>query len=164
IDNAVDGSTVQIASQNTNKVFDSSLTLSNRSLTSPAWSGANYSIQGVIHHPIDKSQPAFYANKIVQWDGDTKPQKTAWLVTADLTRHWIPDSSTFYCLEGMGFALYGPISSKLLDQLPDQVGNWAKCSSAQPTVPASAKQTPTPVPVIPTPTVTPAPQPPPAWT
>lgn len=159
--NAVNGSAVQIASQNTNSVFDSSLTLQNGWLASPAWTGNYYSIQGVIHHPLDRSQPAFYANTIVQWDGDTKPQKTAWYVSADLKRYWIPDSSTFYCLEGMGIKFVGPISATLLNQLPDQTGHWARCSNAQPTAPVSVVLTPTPTPGPPAPTPTPTQAPPP---
>src|SRR5260221_487614 len=121
----------------------------------------------------DPSQPSFYANKIVQWDGDHKTQLTSWLVTADLKRHWIPDSGTFYCLEGMGYVLVGKISAQLLDQLPDQIGNWATCSSSQPTTPVSGKLTPTPVPaastrtpvpITPTPTATPVPPAPQTWT
>ena len=39
-----------------------------------------------------------YANHIVQWSGDTKTQKTAWYVTDDLRRLWVPDSATYYQL------------------------------------------------------------------
>ena len=79
---------------------------------SPAWP------DNFIHFPGQSTpnDPAFYAGKIVQWNGDTKTQKTAWLVSPDLKRYWIPDSSTYYCLTGNGFPDAGPISSIILDQ------------------------------------------------
>ncbi len=73
--------------------------------------------------------PSAYAGKIVQWNGDTKTQKTSWLVSPDLKRYWIPDSSTFNCLTSQGFAFAGAISSTLLNQLPDQTGKWARCGN-----------------------------------
>lgn len=92
---------------------------------SPAWP------DNFIHFqvPSNPGQPAFYAGKIVQWNGDTKTQRTSWLVTPDLKRYWIPDISTYNCLKGNGFADAGPISSTLLDQLPDQSGQWATCGN-----------------------------------
>ena len=90
---------------------------------SPAWP------DNFIHFKDQSSpdQPAYYAGKIVQWNGDTKTQKTSWLVSSDLKRYWIPDSSTYNCLTANGFPSAGPISSTLLDQLPDQTGQWAAC-------------------------------------
>ena len=70
-----------------------------------------------------------YAGKIVQWNGDTKTPKTSWLVSPDLKRYWIPDSSTYNCLRSQGYPDAGPISSTLLDQLPDQSGKWATCGA-----------------------------------
>lgn len=98
----------------------------------------------------------FYANKIVQWNGDTKTQKTSWYVSPDLKRYWIPSSSIFYCLEGQGIVNAGPLSSQILDQLQDQTGQWAKCSSASPPMaPVAAVLTPTPSsPPVSIPTVT----------
>jgi len=75
-------------------------------------------------------QPGYYAGKIVQWNGDTKTQMTSWLVSPDLKRYWIPDISTYNCLTANGFPNAGPISSTLLDQLPDQSGQWATCGSS----------------------------------
>ncbi len=71
-----------------------------------------------------------YAGNIVQWNGDTKTQKTSWLVSADLKRYWIPDSSTYNCLMSQGYPDAGPISSTILDQLPDQNGKWATCGAS----------------------------------
>lgn len=133
--NSVHGSTVQIASQNTRVVFDGSLSLHNGFLSAPGWTGEGYTVQGVIHHPagpssaLNPNQPAFYANRMVQWDGDTQPQKTAWLVSGDLKRYWIPDSSTFNCLRSSGTAFAGPISVTILNQLPDQTGHSAACGN-----------------------------------
>ena len=92
---------------------------------SPAWPDNFLHFSG----QSTASEPAFYAGKIVQWNGDTKTQKTSWLVSPDLKRYWIPDSSTYNCLTASGFPPAGPISSTLLDQLPDQSGQWATCGS-----------------------------------
>ena len=88
---------------------------------SPAWP------DNFIHFKdqSNSSQPAYYAGKIVQWISDTKPQKTSWFVSWDLKRYWIPDSSTYNCINRKTFA----ISSTLLNQLPDQTGQWAECGS-----------------------------------
>ena len=62
--------------------------------------------------------PSAYINHIVQWNGDTKPQKTAWLVGPDLHRRWIPDISTYNCLKSRGFVGPDVLSSSTLNQLP----------------------------------------------
>jgi tetratricopeptide (TPR) repeat protein len=77
----------------------------------------------------DPSQPTFYAGKIVRWSDDTSVQKNAWLVSLDLKRYWIPDSEVFDCLISNGFTLAGEISSSILDQLPDQSGQWVACGT-----------------------------------
>ena len=77
----------------------------------------------------NSSQPVFYAGKIVQWNNGPNTQNTSWLVSWDLKRYWIPDSSTYNCLTSQGFANVGVISSTLLNQLPDQTGNWARCGN-----------------------------------
>jgi hypothetical protein len=68
-----------------------------------------------------------YAGQIVQWNGDTKAQKTAWYVTPDLRRLWIPDAGTYYCLKGRGVAGPTALSAALLNQLPDQTNQWVAC-------------------------------------
>jgi hypothetical protein len=88
--------------------------------------------------PPPANDLAKYNNTIVQWDGDTKAQKTAWLVSNG-KRYWIPDGGTFNCLKSRGVA--GPVvlPSGVLDRLPDQTGNHATCSSATaPPPPSSA--------------------------
>lgn len=75
-----------------------------------------------------------YANTIVQWNADAKPQKTAWLVGADGNRRWIPDIGTYNCIA----AKTGPprvLMASVLDLLPDQRGVRAECASAQPPPP-----------------------------
>ncbi len=76
-----------------------------------------------------QTNPASYAGHIVQWNGDTKAQKTSWYVSSDLKRYWVPDISTYNCLTGNGHTNAGPISSDILNQLPDQTGQWATCGS-----------------------------------
>lgn len=98
--------------------------------------------------------PAIYAKKIVQWKGDTKAQKTSWLVwpvASKLVRYWIPDISTYYCLVNEGYADAGPVSSDILNQLPDQTGQKATC--IKPPVNTLANSTPTAKKMPNTPTV-----------
>lgn len=66
-----------------------------------------------------------YRNKIVQWSGDQKAQKTSWFVTPDERRLWIPDAATYNYLKGRGFSGPHALSSAALDKLPDQGGKWA---------------------------------------
>jgi len=69
-----------------------------------------------------------YIGAIVQWNGDTKAQKTAWRVGADGRRHWIPSTSVYWCLVNAG--VVGPyvLPSTVLDTvIPDRNGSWASC-------------------------------------
>ncbi len=79
--------------------------------------------------------PSQYDNTIVQWDGDTKTQKTAWLVSGG-KRYWIPDGGVYNCLKGKGAAGPVALSSGILNQLPDQTGKSASCTSTTPQQPA----------------------------
>jgi hypothetical protein len=83
-----------------------------------------------------------YVGHIVQWDGDTKPQKTAWLVMPNLHRHWIPDSATYSCLKAQGAPGPDVLPSSILDQLPDDNGVAATCAAQpQPQPPPPQPQT-----------------------
>ena len=73
--------------------------------------------------------PNQYEGHIVQWDGDHKEQKTAWLVQQG-KRYWIPTSAIFYCLKGNGVAGPSVLPATVLDSYPDQTGQWANCSAA----------------------------------
>jgi hypothetical protein len=69
-----------------------------------------------------------YTGHIVQWDGDTKAQKTAWLVGLDGRRHWIPSTTDYWCLVNGGVP--GPYllpSSVLTSIVPDDPGSQAPC-------------------------------------
>jgi len=74
-----------------------------------------------------------YVGNIVKWrnaDGST----VSWLVYADRTRRWIPDTATYGCLTGHGAADKGALGADVLNQLPDRSGSWASCSApASPT-------------------------------
>ena len=77
--------------------------------------------------------PGGYFNHIVHWSGDTKQQKTAWLVVWDngqLRRRWIPDIPTYHCLIRNGITYAGALSSAILDQMPDEFNVWATCSGS----------------------------------
>lgn len=66
-----------------------------------------------------------YANRIVQWSGDTKAQKTSWFVTPDLKRLAIPDTATYNALLDRAVTNAGAQPSALLSRLPEQSGMWA---------------------------------------
>jgi len=105
------------------------------------------------------TQPGAWNGHIVQWAGDTKQQKTAWLVGADGKRRWIPTSAIYNCLKGRSVPGPDILPAVILGQYPDLTGVWTSCSdkgigaSAGP--PPSEKPTPTPAPPL-------APTPPPA--
>ncbi|MCU1322225.1 MAG: O-glycosyl hydrolase [Acidobacteriaceae bacterium] len=67
---------------------------------------------------------------MLQWNGDTHAQKTAWLVGADGHRRWIPDGSTFNCLK-FDAGMQGPDdeASGALDKYLNLDNVWATCGS-----------------------------------
>jgi len=71
-----------------------------------------------------------YLGAIVQWNGDTKAQKTTWRVGADGRRHWIPNSSVTSCIL-QGGAATGPyvLSAAVLNTIPDDTGSQASCGA-----------------------------------
>ena len=73
------------------------------------------------------TQPGAFVGHIVQWDGDTKKQKTAWLVGQDGKRRWIPTSAIFYCLKGLGVPGPDVLPAQRLDEYPDLNGQWVNC-------------------------------------
>lgn len=91
---------------------------------------ANHSTSGPPVGPpnVNLSQ---YENTIVQWDGDTKAQKTAWLVSGG-KRYWVPDGSIYNCLKGRGAGGPVALSSSVLNLLPDQTGKAATCANTPP--------------------------------
>lgn len=76
-----------------------------------------------------------YANTIVQWNGDTKAQKTAWFVNPSAQRQWIPTIPIYNCLAAKA---RGPVQlpRKVLDLLTD-TGQSAACGSSPPPSPPS---------------------------
>jgi surface antigen len=71
-----------------------------------------------------------YVGSIVEWNGDTKAQKTAWRVGADGKRHWIPSSSAYSCLISGGVTGPYVLSSSVLDtDMPDDTNSWASCGA-----------------------------------
>lgn len=72
--------------------------------------------------PATTASVAQWAGWIVQWDGDTKAQKTAWLVGPDLTRTWIPDGATYNRLKAAGAPGPKALNSATLNQLADRNG------------------------------------------
>jgi hypothetical protein len=75
--------------------------------------------------PFDPSQ---YNGHIVKQDNGTS---TAWLVVdAQGHRNWIPDEATYNCLKSAGHPGPDLLSAAQLNQLPDQNGVWAHCSTS----------------------------------
>jgi surface antigen len=80
---------------------------------------------------VNPSQYAGEMNHIVQWSGDTKAQKTAWLVVDEggqLQRHWIPTIAIYWCLKNSGDAGPDVLPAAELNALPDDTGVWATCT------------------------------------
>jgi len=65
---------------------------------------------------------------IVQWDGDTATQKTAWLVGSDGHRRWVSDGSTYNCLK-YDAGMQGPDVEPggALDKYINLLYVWAVC-------------------------------------
>lgn len=119
------------------------------------------------------TQPGAYVGHIVQWDGDTKTQKTAWLVGQDGKRRWIPTIAIYGCLKNKGIPGPDVLPAAKLNEYPDLVGTWVWCdpngsfgassdtppSDPNTTMPPSST---TPVTTPPPPQTSPPP-PPPSW-
>jgi surface antigen len=103
---------------------------------------ANLRADGYLHRPAVGPQPSDYAGHIVQWDGDHKGQKTAWLVGADLKRRWIPTIEVYQCLKDQGAPGPDVLPGSMLDRLPDQTDVLATCNPAN-------KGGPEPPPIVP---------------
>ena len=73
--------------------------------------------------------PSAYTGHIVQWEGDTKTQKTAWLVGPDGHRRWINNIATYNCLKGNGAPGPNVLTSWELNQMPDLTNVWAVCGA-----------------------------------
>jgi O-glycosyl hydrolase len=78
---------------------------------------------------LNSASPTNYTGHIVQWDGDTKAQKTAWLVGPDGHRRWINNTATYDCLKANGAPGPNVLSSFALDSLPDLTNVWAVCGA-----------------------------------
>lgn len=72
--------------------------------------------------PANLSQ---WAGWIVQWDGDTKAQRTSWLVQPDLTRVWVPTASVYNWLKSHGAPGPEALPAATLDELHDRTGTSA---------------------------------------
>lgn len=128
--------------------------------TTTNWHNDSSAIIFIYGGPAGLGPLSQYAGHIVQWDGDTKAQKTAWLVGPDLHRRWIPSSAVYYCLKSQGAPGPDVLPSSILNQLPDLTGVQASCSSPAPApTPAPSPTTTTTPPPPPQPTTTTAPPP-----
>jgi murein DD-endopeptidase MepM/ murein hydrolase activator NlpD len=89
-----------------------------------------YAIPKIVDNQKTPDARSRYIGHIVQWSGDTKAQKTAWLVGSDLRRRWIPNTATYRCLKGNGARGPDRLSSSVLNQLKDLTGVKASCKRA----------------------------------
>lgn len=102
---------------------------STRGTTSAGWIDAA-SVE-LFLHPRDlapqppESPVAQYAGHILTWNGDTKAQKTSWLVMPDLTRVWVPDIPTYSGLKSLGAPGPTEVDAGALNQLRDRTGERA---------------------------------------
>ncbi len=100
---------------------------------------------------------AEYIGHIVHWEGDTKAQKTSWLVVnrnGHPRRNWIPTSAIFNCLKTAGAPGPDVLPSEFLSTwLVDINGEHASCGGGT----GGGDAPPDPVPDTPPPTSTPPP-------
>jgi hypothetical protein len=134
--NSVSGSTIQVVQQNTSRGTTMPITMtSSGGIASRSWSDSSgYNTQyfkGFLHAKKNTgpSSATIYNGHIVQWDGDSNTQKTAWWVSGGL-RYWIPTSAIYYCLKGLGAPGPDVLTATVLDSLPDQTGQWVSCDSS----------------------------------
>ena len=85
-------------------------------------------LEGYVYGPKGSFNPAAYNGHIVKQNNGTV---TSWLVTNG-HRNWIPDQATYNCLKTAGHPGPDYLSSDELNQLPDQSGVSATCSSPPP--------------------------------
>ncbi|HEY5195472.1 MAG TPA: hypothetical protein VIJ51_00435 [Solirubrobacteraceae bacterium] len=85
------------------------------------------------------SGPSQWVGHIVQWNGDRKAQKTAWLVGPDMHRRWIASIAVYNCLRANGAQGPTALPAATLNQLPDLSGVRAACTprSAAPAAPVA---------------------------
>ena len=141
------------------------------------WAGTKGNSEGLParqHRPGTKfiyvrgAEPVdIYANWIVQWDGDRKPQTTAWLVTSErgrIHRRWIPSIAVYDCLRRRGHPGPKKLPAVVLDRMPDLTGVWAQCNigggGPPPPPPPPPPGPPPPSPPPPPPGPPPPPSPP----
>jgi hypothetical protein len=71
-----------------------------RAITGPSQPARRRHLRRKPAAPVTTTpKPSDYFGHIVQWDGDTKAQKTAWLVGPDGKRRWIPTTDVYWCPE-----------------------------------------------------------------
>lgn len=121
-------------------------------------------VDAFLHIKDKPASPlARYEGHIVQWKGDGKAQKTAWLVVRvgeKLRRKWIPDIATYQCLKAGGAPGPVKLSARTLDRLKDLNGVAATCSPPTPAPALPPAPTPRPDdPEPPPPSSQPKPQP-----
>jgi hypothetical protein len=133
---SVTGSTLHVVQQNTSRGSRMDITMtSSGGIASRSWtdsSGYNTQyLKGFLHakRNVGPSAAQAYNGHIVQWDGDSNVQKTAWWVSGGL-RYWIPTSAIYFCLKGRGAPGPDVLTATVLDSLPDQTGQWVSCDSS----------------------------------
>ena len=78
---------------------------------------------------LNSASSSSYTGHIVQWEGDAKAQKTAWLVGPDGHRRWISNISTYNCLKANGAPGPDVLGTYALNKFPDLNNVWAVCGA-----------------------------------
>jgi surface antigen len=107
--------------------------------------------------PPPTFDPGAYVGHIVKQNNGNV---TAWLVVNDNGPHrnWIPDQATYNCLKSKGAPGPDLLSAAQLNQMPDENGVWAYCTSPPP--PTTTTSPPPTTTTSPPPTTTTSPPPP----
>lgn len=96
--------------------------------TTSGWIAAS-SVEQYLHpHDVPTGpRAADYVGTVVQWAGDTKAQKTSWLVRPDGRRYWVPSAAEYWCWRQLSAGDKGPQPSSILDRVIPDSGQTTWC-------------------------------------
>jgi hypothetical protein len=87
-------------------------------------SRSGFTIRGVVHDP--QNTTVQWAGKIVQKYNGPGQRNTSWIVDVYGRRHWIPGTTTYYCMINQGYINAGVQPDSVLNYLPI-VTPYASC-------------------------------------
>lgn len=80
---------------------------------------------------VSQLDPGWYKGKMVEYEGDTSPQKPSWQVGLDMKRRYVPDLATFQCLHDSGEGNVYSVTDSMLNLMPNLQNVWATCGGTQ---------------------------------